>query len=86
MCASVNLSSHMDLYGMTVYVLERKGSWMGVFSSPQTAKQVFAQDLVHEQRMGVAECKYELVKVDIDDSIYGNRGVVRNWTPTYRSS
>ena len=72
----------MDLYGTTVYVLEGSGSWMGVFSSPQTAKRVFAQDWVHEQRMGVAERKYQLVKVDVDDSIYGNRGVVQNWTPS----
>ena len=70
----------MDLYGTTVYVLEGDGRWMAVFSSPQTAKKVFAQDVVDEKRMGI-ERIYRLVKVDIDDSIYGNRGIVRNWTP-----
>lgn len=68
----------MDLYGTTVYVLEGDGRWMAVFSSPQTAKQVWAQDLGHGQEV---TNKYRLVKVDIDDSIYGNRGIVRNWTP-----
>ena len=68
----------MDLYGTTVYVLENDIRWMAVFSSPQTAKKVFAQDLAHDQRMGV-ESQYRLIKVNIDDSIYGNRGIVKNW-------
>lgn len=72
----------MELYRQTVYVLEAPGNWLGVFSIPHMymANQVFSEDLVTERCLGM-DTRYKLIKVQVDDSIYGNRGVVQNWQP-----
>lgn len=63
---------------MNVYVLERmqfSNGWAGVFSSPKTAAETVGKDEPAET------VKWQLVRLELDDSLYGNRSIVRNWKP-----
>lgn len=67
------------MYIMKVYVMTWKEHWQGVFSSPQAAAEVARKDGLFIENRGALQ----LVDVDVDDSIYGNRTIVQDWYPGY---
>ena len=62
---------------MNMYVLEREERWVGVFSSPKTATETIRKDEPGET------VKWQLIRLEIDDSLYGNRSIVCNWKPKH---